>query len=99
MTIREFPEANNEQAHREWLTNATIEELDAYIPVYSATPTFYRMALAQREKLYFHKLNKPHWTMTPMFWIVLLSLFLTLLLDWKKIVSSFESFFLFVWNL
>lgn len=58
MSIREFPQSSNEQEHRDWIADATIEELDEYIRHYSSTPTFYRMAVAQREKLYFELKNK-----------------------------------------
>ena len=93
MSIRELPKSDKEQEHRDWITNATIEELDEYIAIHSETPTFYRMALAQRNKLHFHKLKKSHWTMTPMFWLVLASFLLALLLGWKKIEPYFEFLF------
>ena len=98
MPIREFPQSSDEQEHRNWIADASIEELDEYLRHFSATPTFYRMALAQREKLHFHILRKPHWTMTPMFWIVFASFVLTLILGWKKIKSCLESLFLSVFH-
>jgi len=96
MSIREFPKNHNEKVHRAWLADANMDELNEYLQHYSSFPTLYNMAFAQREKLHFHILKKPHWTMTPMFWLVLASFLLTLLLGWKKIEPYLESLFLSV---
>lgn len=57
-------------AQRNWLSNvATDEQVDEFISQTVGNEILHRMGLAEREKRHFNRLSKPHWTLTPTFWI------------------------------
>jgi hypothetical protein len=58
--------------HRDWILEATDEQLDEYILHTASNQFLYPMAVSERQRRHFKHLSnaaKPHWTLTPTFWI------------------------------
>jgi hypothetical protein len=60
-------------AHRDWLAAASDDLLDEYIANISNNDSFHRMAVAERERRHFLRVLKPHWSVTPNFWITVIA--------------------------
>jgi hypothetical protein len=65
--------------HRDWILEATDDELDEYILGQIRNPSFREMALAERGKRHFKHLSKPHWTTTPNFWLTVVAVIVAFL--------------------
>jgi hypothetical protein len=61
----QYGNPNLESEHRDWIREATDEQLDEYILCVSGNRLLSPMALAERQRRHFKHLSKPHWTMTP----------------------------------
>lgn len=90
---------SSEEDHLTWISKANLEQISEYLEHFGTSPNYSRMALARQQKLQFEVLRKPHWTITPTFWLVLLSVLLstfallvTLIADWTAIQSFFLGF-------
>ena len=68
---------SSEEDHQAWISKANLEQISEYLEHFSTSPTYCRMAMARQQKLQFDVLTKPHWTITPTFWLVILSVLLS----------------------
>jgi hypothetical protein len=58
---------------RELIVNSTDDELDEIILRVAGTTDRYNIAFAERQRRQYEKLKKPHWTVTPTFWVAVIS--------------------------
>ena len=70
-TVQEILNALENSEHLAWILAATDEQLDEYILKTSGNEVLHRAALSERMRRQFNRLSKPHWTLTPTFWISL----------------------------
>lgn len=69
--VRTMLNTMDTQAVRRWLHETSLANVEEYLHEMSADNAFRRMALAERERRYFRELKRPHWTVTPTFWVAL----------------------------
>jgi hypothetical protein len=63
--------------HKEFLAKASLDQIEEYLRELTADNVFRRMGEAERERRYFEVLHRPHWTVTPTFWLVVVSVILS----------------------
>lgn len=93
MPIREFPKSDNKEEHQEYITSCIDDDLDEYILHISATPSFYRMAVAERNKRTIASNRKPHWSKNPIIVFPVLLLLLTASIEYQVLTEFLESLF------
>jgi hypothetical protein len=61
---------------REWLSSASIVELEEFLHSVSVHQSEYQYACTELESRLAHAAMKPHWSVVPTFWLVVVSVLL-----------------------
>src|SRR3989442_8452985 len=74
------------ETHRDWISKASVQDLDEYLVRFGHIENLYRMATSQREHLHFDLLSKPHRLIWWTFWVASLTLIVCVIGYWDQIV-------------
>ena len=70
---------------RAWLKAAPLKDVEGFIDGSSPTNSVHQHAIAERDKRYHELLRKPHWTLTPGFWVAFAAMVFAAIAAWPVI--------------
>jgi hypothetical protein len=76
---------------RDWVLQATDEQLDEYLSLISGNESLHRIAIAERQRRHFAKLSKPHWSLTPGFIVGVFAMVFAAIASWPVIREWIQS--------